>query len=213
MFFIIPITRQGNNYAIYFISLFFGFLAGSIPFGYILARIRGIDIRKQGSKNIGFTNVNRVLGLVYALPVLILDVAKGFFPTYFASRLEFIPVLVGFGAIIGHIFTPWLSFKGGKGVATTIGVFSALAPLALVCCLGIFILVLSILSYVSAASLGFALFLPIFSIILYSDNKTVFLLALISAIIVIVRHKENITRLIQKTEPKFSFLRLKKERV
>jgi len=213
MFFIIPMTLQGNNYSIYFISLFFGFLTGSIPFGYLLARTRGIDIRKQGSKNIGFTNVNRVMGLIYAIPVLILDVAKGFIPTYFASRLEFIPVLVGLGAIIGHIFTPWLSFKGGKGVATTIGVFSALAPLVLVCCLGIFILVLSILSYISVASLGFVLSLPIFSIILYSENKMIFFLALITAIIVIIRHKENIKRLIQKTEPKISFLRLKRDKV
>jgi glycerol-3-phosphate acyltransferase PlsY len=213
MHLLILFPLDNNNFSIYFVSLVFGYILGSIPFGYIVGRIRGIDIRNRGSNNIGFTNVNRILGFVYAIPVLILDIAKGFLPTFFANHMGFIPAIVGLGTVLGHIFTSWLSFKGGKGVATSIGVFLALTPIALACSIGVFILVLSIFSFVSLASLSFVVSLPVFSFFIYSEQKIFFLLALFVAIIVIIRHKDNIRRLIQRTEPKISFVRLQKKQV
>lgn len=199
---------DNNNFSVYFVSLIIGFIIGSIPFGYFIARIRKIDIRTTGSKNIGFTNVFRTLGIRYALPVLILDIAKGFLPAFFASQLTLIPVLVGFGSVLGHIFTPWFGFKGGKGVATTIGVMSALAPKAFLISIVIFIIILLIFSYVSLASLGFTISLPITLLILYPNQKLLLISVIIITILIIVRHKDNIIRLIQKTEPKISLVKI-----
>ncbi|MEO0075825.1 MAG: glycerol-3-phosphate acyltransferase, partial [candidate division WOR-3 bacterium] len=141
MFLLVIFPFQNNFLINYFFSLFVGFIFGSIPFGYLIAKLKGIDIRQYGSKNIGFNNVRRVVGLKYAIPVLILDIAKGLLPVVFAAQLEAIPIMVGLGAILGHSFTPWLSFKGGKGVATTIGVILALIPWSLLVGIVVFIIV------------------------------------------------------------------------
>ncbi|MHC4253914.1 MAG: glycerol-3-phosphate acyltransferase, partial [Planctomycetota bacterium] len=113
-----------------------GYAVGGVPFGYILARARGIDIRKVGSGNVGATNVGRALGRKWGLLALALDIAKGFLPVFFlapalkewfaASSAQYALSAMGLGAIMGHVFTPWLGFRGGKGVATSIGVFAAL---------------------------------------------------------------------------------------
>ena len=198
---------DNNNFSVYFVSLIIGFIIGSIPFGYLIARLKKIDIRTTGSKNIGFTNVFRTMGIWYAMPVLILDIAKGFLPAFLASQLTLIPVLVGFGSVFGHIFTPWLGFKGGKGVATTIGMMLALAPKALVVSIVIFLIILIGFSYVSLASLCFAVSLPVSLLLLYPSQKILFTSAIIIAILIIIRHKSNIVRLIQKTESKTSFVK------
>jgi len=199
---------QNNNLSIYFASFLLGFICGSIPFGYIIARLKKVDITQIGSKNIGSTNVYRTFGLVYAIPVLILDLAKGFLPVFFASVFGLIPVVVGLGAILGHIFTPWLSFRGGKGVATTIGVMSALMPLALLCGIGIFMATLLIFSYISLASMSFAVSLPIFAVSLYRSDRFLLILSLIIALLILVRHKDNIKRIGNRTEPRISLIKL-----
>lgn len=201
---------NNNHFSVYFVSVVLGFIFGSIPFGFLIARIKGVDIRNVGSKNIGFTNVYRTLGWKYAIPVLILDIGKGFLPTFFASRLEFIAPLVAIGAILGHIFTPWLSFKGGKGVATVMGAMLALVPIALACSVAILLMVLLIFSYMSLASLSFAISLPILVFFLYHGQSLIFIFTVVIAILIIIRHKENIIRLFQKTEPKTSLLKLRK---
>lgn len=193
---------ENNFFTSYFFSLIIGFFFGSIPFGYLIAKTKNIDIRSFGSKNIGFSNVNRVLGLRYGLPVLVLDIAKGFLPTLFAHQLGAVAVLVGLGAILGHNFTPWLGFKGGKGVATTIGVMLSLIPLALLSGILVFIVIALSFSYISLASLSFAVTLPIFVLILYHGEKVIFGLTVASALLIIIRHRDNIVRIINNTEPK-----------
>jgi glycerol-3-phosphate acyltransferase PlsY len=144
------------------------------------------------------------------MPVLILDIAKGFLPVFFASELTLMPVLVGFGTVLGHIVTPWLGFKGGKGVATTIGVMAALAPKALAISILIFLIILLIFSYVSLASLCFIISLPVSLLLLYPSQKLLLISAVIIVILVIIRHKDNIIRLIKKTESKTSVLKILK---
>ncbi|MCS7249829.1 MAG: glycerol-3-phosphate 1-O-acyltransferase PlsY [candidate division WOR-3 bacterium] len=190
--------------AIIFFSLFIGFLFGGIPFGYLIPKIfKKIDIRNYGSKNIGFTNVYRTLGYLYGIPVLILDISKGFFITYFSKELFLLPVFVGIGAILGHLFTPYLRFKGGKGVATTIGVLLALAPKNLIFSLIIFLIVLIIFSYMSLASISFALSLPLSFILIKNQNPLILIFFIIISILIILKHIPNIKRVIRKEEPKF----------
>lgn len=189
---------------IIFFSLFVGFLVGSIPFGYLIPKIfKKIDIRNYGSKNIGFTNVYRTLGFLYGIPVLILDISKGFFITYFSKELSLISVFVGIGAIFGHLFTPYLRFQGGKGVATTIGVLLALAPKNLIFSLVIFLIILFIFSYMSLASIFFALSLPLSFLLLKPKDFSIPIFFIIISLLIILKHIPNIKRLIKKEEPKF----------
>ncbi|MEO0071748.1 MAG: glycerol-3-phosphate 1-O-acyltransferase PlsY [candidate division WOR-3 bacterium] len=195
------------NVAQIILSLLFGFLPGSIPFGYIAGLFNKVDIRKKGSGNIGFSNVLRTLGWRWALPVFILDISKGVIPVIFARQLELIPALVGFGAITGHIFTPWLKFQGGKGVATLIGVSALLCPRSLVVALVAFLIVLFLFGFISLSSISLALTLPIFTRFLYPDNRLIFLFTFFTGLIVILRHIPNIRRLTKRAEPKFELWR------
>lgn len=191
------------------LSIIWGFLPGSLPFGFLTGKLAGVDVRKRGSGNIGFTNIQRTIGIGWGMPVLFFDIAKGLLPTMVASKLGLTPILVGVSAIAGHIFTPWLGFKGGKGVATTIGVTAYLCPKSLLICLVLFLLTLLIFGYVSLASLSFAFFLPVVTLLSYPGNLPLFLFAFVSGAIVIIRHLSNIRRLINSTEPKFElWLRL-----
>ncbi len=203
---------DNNNFSLYFVSLVIGFLFGSIPSGYLAARVKKIDIRTMGSKNIGTTNVMRTLGIAFAIPVFILDFAKGLLPTLFANHFALIPALIGLGAVLGHMFTPWLGFNGGKGVATTIGVMIALAPKALVISMIVFIILLFIFSYVSLASLCFAISLPLAALIFYQGQYLLLVCILIIAALIIIRHRANINRLRTKTESKISLLKYLKGR-
>jgi glycerol-3-phosphate acyltransferase PlsY len=123
-----------------------GYFAGGIPFGVILAKAKGVDIREHGSGNIGATNVTRVLGAKLGAVVLLLDAAKGALPAWYAMRQvadPWIVVAVGAAAIVGHCFSPFLEFKGGKGVATATGVFAMIAPHDLAIAVGVFVVVLA----------------------------------------------------------------------
>ena len=137
-----------------------GFFAGAIPFGVIIAKRRGVDIRKQGSGNIGATNVGRVLGIRDGLLVLLLDALKGGLVTLVAARFDGDPwviVATGFAAILGHCFSPWLGGKGGKGVATALGVFVVLAPALVAVAVAMFAAVLAATRVPALGSLAAAL--------------------------------------------------------
>ncbi|MEO0022858.1 MAG: glycerol-3-phosphate 1-O-acyltransferase PlsY [candidate division WOR-3 bacterium] len=185
------------------ISLFAGFAFGSIPSGYLAGRLKGIDIRKHGSGNIGFTNVQRVLGLGWAVPVLVLDLAKGIIPVLLAERFGLLPAMVGLGAICGHIFCPWLGFNGGKGVATTIGVTAVLCPRAFLPAIAVFLLVLLVSGFVSLSSISFAISLPFLTLLFYRFDRTLLIFTLLTGMLIIIRHIPNIRRLTAGTEPKF----------
>jgi glycerol-3-phosphate acyltransferase PlsY len=183
------------------------FFFGAIPWGYIIGKSRGIDLRKVGSGNIGATNVMRVLGKKEALITLILDMLKGFAPVLMIKILNpyeqsiLFSGAVGISAILGHCFTPFLKFKGGKGVATSIGVLLAYMPLAGLITVVIWILTVKI-SRISSlgAIVSFALLPLNVNIIGYPKELLIF--AWLFTIIIYSRHISNIKRLIRGTEPK-----------
>jgi glycerol-3-phosphate acyltransferase PlsY len=183
-------------------SLLLGAAFGSIPFGYLAGRLRGIDIRRQGSGNIGFTNVQRTAGWAWAVPVLLLDVAKGLVPTAIAHGIGLVPALVGIGAVLGHVFCPWLGFKGGKGVATTIGVAAFLCPRSLLAGLGVYLVVLTATGFISISSLALAVALPVLTAVFYRDSVLLLVFAVGAAVVIIARHASNIRRLAAGTEPR-----------
>ena len=183
-------------------SLLVGAAFGSIPFGYVVGRLNGIDIRRRGSGNIGFTNVQRTIGWAWAVPVLLLDVAKGLAPTLVAHGFGLVPALVGIGAILGHVFCPWLRSNGGKGVATTIGVAAFLCPRSLFAGLGVFALVLAVTGFISASSLTLAAVLPLLTALFYRGDVALLLFAIVVALVIFIRHAANIRRLAARTEPR-----------
>ncbi|MBM3331522.1 glycerol-3-phosphate 1-O-acyltransferase PlsY [candidate division WOR-3 bacterium] len=182
------------------LSLIVGAAFGSIPFGYIAGRLNRIDIRRHGSGNIGFTNVQRTIGWFWAVPVLLLDAAKGLVPTAVSGGLGLVPSLVGIGAILGHVFCPWLGFNGGKGVATTIGVAALLCPRSLFAGLGVFVLVLAVTGFISASSLTLAVMLPLLTALFYRGDAALLVFALGVGLIIVARHTANIRRLAAGTE-------------
>lgn len=187
----------------------FSFFVGSIPWGYIIGKIRGFDLRKTGSGNIGATNVLRVIGKKEALLTLLLDLSKGALPVLLHrllisnhESLSFTGI-IGICAILGHCYSPWLKFKGGKGVATSLGVLLAYVPLS-----GLITILIWIISYkiskISSlgALLAFAL-LPLNVIIIgYGIDILPYIIAI--TLIIYIRHRENIIRLIQGKEQKIS---------
>jgi acyl phosphate:glycerol-3-phosphate acyltransferase len=193
------------------------YLLGSIPFGFILVRLfRKEDIREKGSGNIGATNVVRSGAKKLGILTFALDACKGFIAVWLASRIAFAPglaavplqnaeALTALCAILGHIYPVWLRFKGGKGVATALGVFLALAPLAAVAGLLVFILVFALSKYVSLSSILSALAFPVFAMLLPHAPHSPWLIAVIVIVpvIVIAKHHQNITRLLNGTEYRF----------
>jgi glycerol-3-phosphate acyltransferase PlsY len=184
-----------------------GYLIGSIPFGVLVVRVaRGEDIRAQGSGNIGATNVWRTYGKSLGIPVAVLDVAKGFVPALVGSLVggDWVGVLAGAAAMLGHARPVYLGFsKGGKMVATAGGVTLALAPLAAVTCLAVWIVTFAILRYASVASIVTAAALPFFCF-LYGAPGPVVGFAAVAAVAVIALHHQNMRRLFAGTEPRFS---------
>jgi glycerol-3-phosphate acyltransferase PlsY len=182
------------------------YLVGSIPFGYLVPRlVRGVDIRHEGSGNIGASNVFRVYGKALGVPVALLDVAKGFFPALVGQQVggAWVGVLAGAAAMAGHARPIWLGFaKGGKMVATAGGVSFALAPLAAAGCLVVWILVFAGTRYASVASLATALALPLLCV-LVGAGWPVVAFATVACVGVFVLHAPNIRRLVAGTEPKF----------
>ena len=196
----------------------FGYLLGSIPFGYLLVRVTGGgDIRFIGSGNIGATNVARASGWQVGVATLLLDAAKGFLAVWLAG--DFFPenirfmMFAGLAAIFGHIFPVWLKFQGGKGVATALGVFLAICWPALAAAVALFVLVFLFWRYVSLASISAAASLPLLVYLLYAPGHApptaVSVSALIAAVVVIAKHRDNIERLLAGTEPRFEMKRNK----
>ncbi len=182
------------------------YLVGSVPTGLLLARaIGGVDIRTAGSGNIGATNVYRTLGRTVGVLTLVGDCLKGLLPVVFAQKMG-LPVewvaVIGAAAFLGHVYTIFLGFKGGKGVATALGVFLAIAPLAVLCALAVFIIVILKWRYVSLASISAAAAMPVF-IILLGKHPSVIAMTLMIAALVIYKHRDNIDRLRNGTESKF----------
>lgn len=186
-----------------------GFLSGSLPFGYFAGRMRGIDIRKHGSGNIGATNVIRVLGKGIGVPVFVLDLLKGLAPVLVMEGREvesWVLVMTGLCAILGHMFTPWLGFKGGKGVATAAGVLLGIAPVPMLAGLAVWLAFFFGTRYVSLASMlsGVAVAGTMAARMALSGEWDGVLLGfgIVLAVLVIVRHRANIGRLLAGTEPK-----------
>ncbi len=183
-------------------SIIVSYLIGSIPTGYWISRLKGIDVRQHGSGNLGATNVFRVLGKPAGIVTLVVDALKGvicvtWIAYLFANshiNLDWLRVLNGFAAIIGHNWTIFLKFKGGKGVATSAGIIIGLEPYAFLICLIIFLILVSLTRIVSIGSLSTALALPIIFIWKHEPLPQL-IFALVASILVIYRHKENIKRI------------------
>ena len=218
----------------------FAFLLGSIPFGLIIAKLKGINIREHGSGNIGATNVLRVIGKKYGITCLLLDALKGFIPVVIAISLirfegmknpmtltallphaqdfpmltaQMFQVITGLFAVLGHNYSPWVGFKGGKGIATSAGVLIALMPAAIVILIAVWLLVFLISRYVSLASIVAAAVLPL--VTLWGSwfhgkiqngtwNKPLFVFTLVIGILAIWKHRSNIQRLRAGTENRFT---------
>lgn len=189
------------------LTTFIAYLLGSIPFGYLIVRWqRGIDVRSTGSGSIGATNVMRNLGILGFAATFVLDAGKGLLAVLLASALTHgnarWAAAAAFAAVLGHCFPVWLKFRGGKGVATGVGVFLALAPWQVVLALLIFALVLAIWRYVSLASIVATAAFPLLVYLMKHPPLQVVLGAAGAALIIIFRHHGNIRRLLQGTENK-----------
>lgn len=198
----------------------FGYALGSVPFGVLVARAKGIDIRKVGSGNIGATNVKRALGTKWGLFVFFLDVLKGLVPSWLAWSLvgKAMPItigsyglltreyvaLAGFAAILGHCASPFLRFKGGKGIATGLGAVLGADPAVALSAFGAFIVVVAITRYISLGSLVAGVAVFAFGLLYRSPPILMGAYAFLWAF-VWYRHRDNVTRLRAGTESKFSF--------
>jgi len=203
------------------LGIIVSYLIGSIPTAYIFGRVlKGIDIRKFGSGNVGATNALRVLGKGPGIAVLVLDILKGFLPVIFLgnflrSRIAFIPdetlrLILGLSCICGHNWTIFLGFKGGKGIATTFGVLLGLSLkiTGLKLILGLVVLtwlvIFIIVRIVSVASVLAGIALPIY-IILFKQPKVLIFASILLCIFIILRHKTNLKRVFQGKEPRLNF--------
>lgn len=195
------------------------YLLGSIPAGYIAGRIAGVDVRKVGSGNVGATNVTRVLGKRYGYPVFFIDFAKGLAAVAVADTIakpaRLAPTLVDLCAaaavifsVLGHSYSIWLGFKGGKGVATSLGGLFGINWIATVIVCSVWVVVFQLTRYVSLASIVAAVAVPItMSILLVLkqlQTPIMFYFALLLGAIVVIRHRSNLSRLSKGTEPRFN---------
>ncbi|MFA5479541.1 MAG: glycerol-3-phosphate 1-O-acyltransferase PlsY [Candidatus Muiribacteriota bacterium] len=191
------------------------YLAGSIPFAYIVVKfVLDMDIRTFGSGNVGATNVTRAAGLKYGVLVFFLDFLKGLLPTFLTFNIygnyisetidnNFIPYFLILFILTGHIFPVFLKFKGGKGAATGIGIVSALTPIAAVSVFILWVIIYYTTKYVSLASILAGLFLPVF-VWFFSFTEELFIFSLIASFFVVIKHRSNIVRLIKGEEHKFT---------
>ncbi len=210
----------------YIIVAVAAYLLGSIPTGFLVAKAKGIDIRSVGSGNIGATNAMRVLGKPAGIFVLLMDMLKGWLAVYLGAiiyRILFqhfmsgpdingfyslpqtqeirkFALIGGIFAVLGHNYTCWLKFKGGKGIATTAGVFLALAPWALLVALVVFILAILFTKYVSVGSIAGAIALPATVWIMSPQNLFLCIVTTALGVLAIYKHKSNIQRLMAGTE-------------
>jgi glycerol-3-phosphate acyltransferase PlsY len=202
------------DFLAYIVVAIAAYLLGSIPTGYVVARVKGIDIRAVGSGNIGATNVFRILGKPAGTIVLVVDGLKGFAAAAWLcdallkmfgvanTDAELYRIIAGIAAVLGHNYTCWLKFKGGKGVATSAGVYFALAPKAAGIALGTWIIFFALTRYVSIASIASAVALPT-AVWLTSDSVILGIVTTAIGLLAIVKHRENIKRLLNGTERRF----------
>ena len=190
-------------------ALFFAFLAfllGSVPFGFVVGKLHGVDVRNYGSGNIGATNVSRVLGKKWGAVVLLLDALKGALPVL-AVKVAGYPlkyqVLVGLFAVLGHCFSPFLRFRGGKGVATGLGAFLVISPKVTLLALAVFLLVFFTTRFVSLASITAALSYPLFFKFFEKPDPLSFVLVALTALVVVAKHHSNLRRLLRGEEKKY----------
>lgn len=194
------------------------YLLGSIPAGYLVGRIAGIDIRHAGSGNIGATNVTRVLGKRYGYPVFVVDFLKGLMAVsisiFIEKRVqpvlvptELLGIVAAISCVIGHSFPVWLSFKGGKGVATSMGALFGLVPFVALIGVAVWVITFEMTRYVSVASMIAVLTVPISILILMPLKQTggavLLYFSICLAALVIFRHRSNLSRLVRGTEPRF----------
>ena len=196
------------------------FLLGSIPFGWIVARMKGIDIRKVGSGNIGATNVKRALGTKLGIFVLFLDILKSAVPGMVAGliikenptslSLNDLAVLGGVTAVIGHIFSPFLKFRGGKGIASGLGALLGVAPVVGLCCFSVFVVMMLFTRIVSLSSVIAATTILVFGWIFreqFGFGGVFFAVYSVVVLLIWIRHIPNLKRLAKGEEPKFTFKR------
>ncbi len=182
------------------------YLLGAFPTGYLIARLHGVDITSQGSGNVGATNISRVIGKRAGIFTLLVDVCKGALAVaigHMVSPYGWFPAGAAVAVVCGHCFSIPRYLKGGKGVATALGAIIVLFPLSSLVAVGAFGLVFAFSKIVSLASISAALIAPTFSLITNQSDSVSLALALMAAVIV-YRHRENITRLIEGREPRFS---------
>jgi glycerol-3-phosphate acyltransferase PlsY len=203
------------------ISFIVAYLLGSIPAAVWIGKIfHHIDVREHGSGNAGTANVIRVLGWKTGIPVLIIDLAKGWtaamMPVFLhvsppgSGMLESMQIMTGLTAILGHIFPVLAGFRGGKGVATIFGVLLAVQPLLTVCCLGVFLIVLLLTGIVSVSSMSAGIAFPVLLFIFFDSPSVVFrIFSVFIAIALLITHRKNIIRLLNGEESKLIKLRKK----
>jgi glycerol-3-phosphate acyltransferase PlsY len=207
----LPVHSSDDWWTYLTCGAFFGFLIGSIPFGYLIGKWNGIDLREHGSGNIGATNVWRTLGWKWGLPCFVADFLKGVVPLLVLINIlphqglhgEMIRVAVALFSILGHNFTPWLGFRGGKGIATSAGVLLMLVPLSFACVVVTWILLVLVTRYVSVGSIVAAAILPIATAYFYPGAWLLLGFCVLAAVLAILRHKSNIVRLLAGKEAKF----------
>ena len=195
------------------------YLIGSFPSGYIAGRLRGVDVRKVGSGNVGATNVTRVLGKKFGYPVFVIDFCKGLFPVLLAGAIahrcglsalaaDLCIAIAGIFSVVGHSYPLWLGFKGGKGVATSLGVIFGISWIAALIMCAVWIVMFKMTRYVSVASIVAAITLPIAMMtLLFLHNlrsPVLVYFSLCLAAIVVIRHRSNLSRLLSGTEPRFA---------
>ena len=189
-----------------YLFVILGYLIGSIPFGWVLGKSLGIDVRCAGSGNIGATNVNRLLGKKMGAITLLADAGKAVLPMLAAAKIlgdqpsaQFWVAATGGAAFLGHLYPLYLKFKGGKGVATALGIFFYVQPLALALCILVFVAVVRVWGYVSLGSLTAAALMPVLVFLLEGAGHKSYL-ALLIAVLIWVKHTENIRRLLNHQE-------------
>jgi glycerol-3-phosphate acyltransferase PlsY len=184
------------------------YVLGATPTAYLAGRLaRGIDLREHGSRNLGATNVYRVLGWAWAIPVALIDITKGAIPValfaHWAGGELWLAVAVGVAAVLGHIFSPYVGFKGGKGVATAAGMFIALAPLAVAIALPLWGICLWLTGYVSLSSILAAATFPLLVRLTRPEAVATLWASVALAALIVVSHRANIRRLLAGTENRF----------
>src|SRR5262245_53943056 len=189
-----------------FLLVLFAYLLGSVPTGYILGSLAGVDVRKAGSGNVGATNVARVVGKRHGIFTLVADIAKGFVPVVIALNLGLTSTttaLVGVAAFLGHLYPIFLRFRGGKGVATALGVYLGLAPWVTLVLMPIFVLVILATRVVSLSSMVASASAPIV-FWLFTSSPILTGTSVFIALMIVLRHRGNIQRLLSGTEPRLN---------